>query len=77
MSDQTAKIKDIAQDVYKTLGSGFSEDVYDRAMQVGLRLANIGYEGQKVIELKLVEIQRPLQEGKAIQTYTCIWEAKN
>jgi hypothetical protein len=31
--------------VRRTLGSGFSEDVYDRAMQVGLRLAKIGYEG--------------------------------
>jgi len=42
----------IAQDLYGTLGSGFSEDVYDRAMQVGLRLAGISYEGQKVVELK-------------------------
>jgi GxxExxY protein len=47
-----ARIKTIAQDVYRTLGSGFSEDVYDRAMQVGLRLAKMSYEGQKVIELK-------------------------
>ena len=46
------RIKKIARDVYRTLGSGFSEDVYDRAMQVGLRLAKIPYEGQKVIELK-------------------------
>jgi GxxExxY protein len=45
-------ISEIAEDVYNTLGSGFSEDVYDRAMQVGLRLAKIGYEGQKVVELK-------------------------
>ena len=45
-------IKEIVQDVYETLGSGFSEEVYDRAMQVGLRLAKIGYEGQKVVELK-------------------------
>lgn len=52
MSAETTTIKEIAEDVYKTLGSGFSEDVYDRAMQVGLRLANIGYEGQKVVELK-------------------------
>jgi hypothetical protein len=36
MSDQTTTIREIAEDVYKTLGSGFSEDVYDRAMQVGL-----------------------------------------
>jgi GxxExxY protein len=46
------KIKEVARDVYNTLGSGFSEDVYDKAMQVGLRLAKIGYEGQKVVELK-------------------------
>src|SRR5213080_521692 len=52
MNDQTTTIREIAEDVYKTLGSGFSEDVYDRAIQVGLRLAKIGYEGQKVVELK-------------------------
>src|SRR5262245_43666799 len=52
MTDQIAIIREIAEDVYRTLGSGFSEDVYDRAMQVGLRLANIRYEGQKVVELK-------------------------
>src|SRR2546428_5336461 len=45
-------IKEIVQDVYETLGSGFSEEVYDRAMQMGLRRAKIGYEGQKVVELK-------------------------
>src|SRR5438132_12527808 len=52
MSDHASIIKEIVQDVYETLGSGFSEVVYDRAMQVGLRLAKIGYEGQKVVELK-------------------------
>lgn len=46
------EIKRIAEDVYKSLGSGFSEDVYDKAMQVGLRLANIKYESQKVVELQ-------------------------
>ena len=52
MTDSASVIRDIAEDVYKTLGSGFSEEVYDGAMQVGLRLANISYEGQKVVELK-------------------------
>ena len=52
MSIDTARLREIAEDVYKTLGSGFSEEVYDRAIEVGLRLANIGYEGQKVVELK-------------------------
>jgi len=42
----------IAHEVYRNLGSGFSEDVYDRAMQVGLRLAGIRYESQKVVELR-------------------------
>lgn len=46
------KIERIARDVYRTLGSGHQEVVYDRAMQVGLRLAKIRYEGQKVVELK-------------------------
>jgi len=42
----------IAREVYQSLGSGFSEDVYDRAMQVGLRLVGVEYESQKVVELK-------------------------
>jgi len=46
------KIITISKDIYRTLGSGFSEEVYDKAMQVGLRLAKIRYENQKVIELK-------------------------
>ena len=46
------KIEQIAKDVYKKLGSGFSEEVYDKAMQVGLRMAKIKYESQKVVELK-------------------------
>src|SRR3989344_5971238 len=46
------KIKKIAKDVYKSLGSGFSEDVYDKSMQVGLRLAKMKYESQRAVELK-------------------------
>ncbi len=52
MGNNAEQIKNIAKDVYRVLGSGFSEDVYDRAMQVGLRLAKFRYEGQKVVELK-------------------------
>lgn len=52
MSNTADHIKKVAKDVYRVLGSGFSEGVYDRAMQVGLRLAKITYEGQKVVELK-------------------------
>lgn len=52
MLNNAHEIKRIAADVYRVLGSGFSEEVYDRAMQVGLRLAKLKYEGQKVIEVK-------------------------
>lgn len=52
MPNKFNKIKKIAKEVYRALGSGFSEDVYDKAMQVGLRLAKIKYESQKVVELK-------------------------
>src|SRR5438876_12057019 len=70
MSDQTTTIREIAEDVYKTLGSGFSEDVYDRAMQVGLPLAKIGYEGQKVVELKYKD---HLRRGRLSRPGWSIW----
>ena len=43
------KVQKIAIDVYKILGSGHPEVVYDNAMQVGFRLEKIKYESQKVI----------------------------
>ena len=46
------KIVSIVKDVYKNLGSGHQECVYDKATQIGLRLAKIKYESQKVVELK-------------------------
>jgi GxxExxY protein len=42
----------IAQDVYEELGSGQTESVYQCAMEVGLRLAKLKYESQKVVEVK-------------------------
>ena len=51
MKNNLEKIKKIAKDVYKELGSGLQECVYDKAMQVGMRLAKLKYENQKVIEL--------------------------
>jgi GxxExxY protein len=52
MGNNSDQIRKIATDVYRVLGSGYSEGIYDRAMQVGLRLAKVRYEGQKVVELK-------------------------
>ena len=46
------QIKKLAREVYEELGSGFDECVYQKAMEVGLRLAKIRYENQKVVELK-------------------------
>ncbi len=48
----TNQIKKLARQVYGELGSGFDERVYQKAMEVGLRLAKIRYENQKVVELK-------------------------
>lgn len=51
MENNLNKIKKIAKDVYKSLGSGYDEKVYDKAMQVGLQYANIKYDTQKVVGL--------------------------
>lgn len=52
MNKDLKKIEKIAKDVYRKLGSGFPEVVYDRAMQAGLRLDGLKYDSQKVVELK-------------------------
>ena len=51
MESDIIKIQSIAKDIYKALGSGHPEVVYDKAMQVGLRLAGYKYDNQKVVEL--------------------------
>lgn len=51
MTKQLEQVARIAKDVYKKLGSGHSESVYDHAMRIGLRLGKIKYESQKVVEL--------------------------
>jgi GxxExxY protein len=55
MEDNIATILKIAEDVYQTLGSGHTESVYDNAMQVGLRLKQIKYESQRVVELRYLD----------------------
>ncbi len=55
MNKNLSKIQKIANEVYKRLGSGFPEDIYDKAMQVDLRLAGIKYESQRTIEVKYKE----------------------
>ena len=43
------KIKKLAEDVFNALGSGYEEAVYEKAMEVALRLAKIPYENQRVL----------------------------
>ena len=40
-------IKDIANKVFSNLGTGHSEYIYDRAMEIELRKYNISYESEK------------------------------
>jgi GxxExxY protein len=49
--DLITQICEIAKDVYSSLGSGHTECVYGKAMEVGLRQRGIRYEGQRVVEL--------------------------
>jgi GxxExxY protein len=55
MSEIEAVLREIAGDVYASLGSGFNEIVYNRAMQVDLRLRGIKYESEKVLEVTYKE----------------------
>jgi GxxExxY protein len=41
------KCKDIANDIYNELGSGWSEGVYHKAFEIALRLNNIKYESHR------------------------------
>ena len=44
-------IKKLAKDVFKALGSGYEEAVYEKAMEVALRLEKIPYENQRVLPI--------------------------
>ena len=45
------KIKTLAQDIFKELGAGYSEEVYEKAMEVALRLEKIHYENQRILPI--------------------------
>src|SRR5262249_23674348 len=44
-------IKEIARDVFRELGSGHSETIYQNAIEVGLRIRGMKFEAQRVIPL--------------------------
>jgi GxxExxY protein len=44
-------VKDCAKDVYKELGPGWQEKVYQQAMEVALREKGIDYEDQRILPI--------------------------
>jgi GxxExxY protein len=49
--DITYRIIAAAIHVHNKLGSGFKEEVYDRAMRVALGMQNLGFESQKAVDI--------------------------
>ena len=45
------KVKKCAKEVYKELGAGWSEKVYQQALEVALRERGIDYEDQRVLPI--------------------------
>ncbi len=45
------KVKKCAKEVYKELGAGWNEKVYQQALEVGLREKGIDYEDQRVLPI--------------------------
>ena len=46
---------ELAQDIYRQLGSGHDENIYQKAMEVGLRSKGIEYDAQRKIELTYLD----------------------
>ncbi|MFZ8847737.1 MAG: GxxExxY protein [Minisyncoccia bacterium] len=45
------KVKECAKEVYKELGSGWLESIYQNAMEIALREKGINYESQRIIPI--------------------------
>ena len=52
MLNNAERIKGIARDVYRSLGSGYSEEVYDRAMQVSGCVSRIDFLASRSREMQ-------------------------
>jgi GxxExxY protein len=59
--DISRRIIGAAMHVYNKLGSGFNEELYDRAMRVALEMQGLGFESQKTVEIYF--------EGAAVGLY--------
>ena len=49
--DITRRVIAAAMHVYNKLGSGFNEELYDRAMRVALEMQGLSFEAQKTVEI--------------------------
>jgi GxxExxY protein len=45
------KVKECAKEVYKELGSGWPESIYQNAMEIALREKGINYESQRIVPI--------------------------
>ena len=63
------KIKELSQDVFKELGTGFSESIYHKALEVALRDAYIVYESKRIIPINYKNINVGYGESDIIVKY--------
>ena len=56
-SELTSKIIGCAMTVHKTLGNGFQEVIYQRALEIELRLANISFTREHEMPIFYKEVQ--------------------
>jgi GxxExxY protein len=51
LSDLTGKIIGCAMEVHKHLGNGFQEVIYQRALEIEMRLQNLGFSREHEMEI--------------------------
>lgn len=70
-------LKQIATNIYSTLGPGFSESIYHRAFEYELRANNIQYESEKIIPIHYKNIQVGYGRADIVLPNLCIIEFKS
>ena len=56
LMDIVLKIKNLSENIFNYLGTGFSEIIYHRALETDLRINNINYETKKIIPIEYKNI---------------------
>ena len=55
LSDLTGKIIGCAKEVHKHLSNGFQEVIYQRALEIEMRLQNLGFSREHEMEIRYKE----------------------